>query len=539
MTARITKRAETIHLSEYLEASTARHSDRPAVVDPAGWSLSYRQLNERADRIAGYLVSRGVRRGDRVGLAMTKSAASVAIIFGILRAGAAYVPVDPGAPPERSRSIFTDCEIRALFLDHSCLDILTNDPGNRGPEILVINELSEAARVRVPNAVDFEGVLEHPPIPADTVSLSPGDLAYILYTSGSTGVPKGVTLTHQNGTSFVEWCSSVFDFGEHDRFSSHAPFQFDLSIFDLYVSIKHGGTVYLISEELGKNPRELGRFIADNRLNVWYSTPSILGLLAEYGGLERLDCNDLRLVLFAGEVFPVKHLRRLIERWPQPTYFNLYGPTETNVCTFARIPKPIPAERTEPYPIGWPCSHCQALVLDEHGQPVAPGEEGMLYIAGPSVFQGYWNRRSQNSTIFLERDDLRWYNTGDVVRSDPEDGLLYVGRRDRMVKRRGYRVELGEIESGLYRHEQIREAAVVATSDPQTGVKIVAFLVSNGDERPSIIELKQFCARQLPAYMSPDIFTFLNELPRTSTDKVDFQALVRSLQTPKVAGGVT
>jgi acyl-CoA synthetase (AMP-forming)/AMP-acid ligase II len=231
-------------------------------------------------------------------------------------------------------------------------------------------------------------------------------------------------------------------------------------------------------------------------------------------------------VLFAGEVFPVKHLRRLTEVWPKPAYYNLYGPTETNVCTYARIPLPVPIERTEPYPIGVPCSHCAALVLDEQGQRIEPGGEGLLYIAGPSVFAGYWRRAEETAARFVEIDGMRWYNTGDVVREEPGEGFIYAGRRDRMVKRRGYRIELGDIENGLYGHPQVREAAVGALPDPDSGVRIVAWLSVAGDAGPSVIAFKTFCHDVLPAYMIPDVFLFREALPRTSTNKVDYQALL-------------
>jgi acyl-coenzyme A synthetase/AMP-(fatty) acid ligase len=271
---------------------------------------------------------------------------------------------------------------------------------------------------------------------------------------------------------------------------------------------------------------------------VWYSTPSILTLMVQFGRLEKHDYSSLRLVLFAGEVFPVKHLRALQQRWPAPDYYNLYGPTETNVCTFARIPAAIPDDRDAPYPIGPPCSHCRSLVLDSEGREVGPGEEGLLYIAGPSVFEGYWNRPVENAAAFVERDDTRWYNTGDVVRWEPADGFIYVGRRDRMVKRSGYRIELGEIERALYRHTQVREAAVIATPDADAGVSITAFLSCHTGTTPSIVEMKMFCATSLPAYMSPDRFVFHDRLPRTSTDKVDYQTLRRQLLDAQPGGTV-
>ena len=514
----------TTHLAEYLEASAERAGARTAVVDPAGWSLTYEELNSHADSLAAYLASRGVRPGDRVGLALPKSVPSVVSLFAIMKAGAAYVPVDATAPAERGRTILTDCQVRAFIGTRHTLAMAPADVAEPLAAAVIVGDLPDESPAS-PELVRYDDVLatrrNRPQL-----DRSSSDLAYILYTSGSTGIPKGVMLTHENATSFVDWCSSVFTPAEDDRFSSHAPFHFDLSILDIYVSLKHGGTLFLISEEAGKNPKDLAQFIARNRLTVWYSTPSILTLLTQFGKLETYDHSSLRLVLFAGEVFPVKHLREVKRLWPAPVYYNLYGPTETNVCTFARIPDHVPDSRDQPYPIGFACSHCAPLVLDGDGQEVHPGDEGLLWVSGASVFQGYWNRPAENAKAFIERDGRRWYNTGDVVRFDPDDGYIYIGRRDRMVKRRGYRIELGEIERAMYKHPVVREAAVVAVPDAD-GVRIVAFLGCAGAAPPSIIEMKTFAAAHLPGYMSPDRFVFRDVLPKTSTDKTDYQTLTK------------
>jgi amino acid adenylation domain-containing protein len=510
-------------LTDYLEASARAFPDRVAVVDPDGTPLTYRELNDGADRVAACLAQHGVQPGDRVGIVLPKSANAITALFGIMKARAAYVPVDHTAPLERNRTILADCDVRAAFLSTSSLDVLQ---GCRDVRLVVtVDERAPVAHQQAPRLCSWFEALAHAPTPV-AGGRHRHDLAYILYTSGSTGVPKGVMLTHENATAFVEWCASVFQPTEHDRFSNHAPFHFDLSVLDIYLAVRHGAELHLVSEELGKNPKDLARFIAARRISIWYSTPSILRLLVEHGHLPTCDCSSLRLVLFAGEVFPVKHLRHLRRLWPQPRYFNLYGPTETNVCTFARIPDSIPDDRTTPYPIGWPCSHCRDLVLDAEGNPVPPGEEGLLYICGPSVFQGYWNRPELNARAFLQRDGLQWYCTGDIVRLDPEHGYIYVGRRDRMVKRRGYRIELGEVERALYEHPQLGEVAVVSVPDESSGVRLVAYVAARHENPPSIVELKAFCARHLPSYMSPDIFRFLPALPRTSTDKVDYQRLV-------------
>ena len=291
-----------------------------------------------------------------------------------MKAGAAYVSIDHSSPPRRIRSILTDCAVKAVFAEFSAIEAVS------GVETIVVSDLSDA----VSSYFTLADVRRHEPIAADSLHRDSGDLAYIIYTSGSTGVPKGVMLTHENAISFVEWCSETFMPNEHDRFSSHAPFHFDLSIFDLYVAIKYGASVYLISEDLGKQPRDLARFSGERALTIWYSTPAILGLLADCGELEKVDCSSLRTVLFAGEVFPLKQLRRISHCWPHAAFYNLYGPTETNVCTYAIIQTPVPAERSAPYPIGLPCSHCEALVMGPDYQKVGSDEEGLLYIAGPS-----------------------------------------------------------------------------------------------------------------------------------------------------------
>ncbi len=522
-------------LVDYLEASAARFPSRPAVVGPDERELSYSELNSGADRVAAFLASRGVQPGDRVGLLLPKSVEAVTAVWGIMKARAAYVPIDWKSPAARARSILTDCDTRAVFADFSVLETAAGCEPARGTVIV----LNAPAGAELPaNAVRWEDAAGAPAhatatTPPSAAGRSRAELAYILYTSGSTGVPKGVMLSHANALSFVDWCSDEFQPHENDRFSNHAPFHFDLSVLDLYVPAKHGASVHLIDDETGKSPKHLAAFAERRKITIWYSTPSILHLLASLGNLRQGDYSSLRIVLFAGEVFPVKHLRELKNIWSWPVYYNLYGPTETNVCTFARIPDGIPEDRTEPYPIGWTCSHCRPIVLDTGQKPVAAGEEGMLYIAGESVFQGYWNRPEQQAAAFLTIEGERWYCTGDVVVEDPACGYIYVGRRDRMVKRRGFRIELDEIECGLYRHPRVREAAVVA-STVGGEVKIAAYLSANG-EPPGVLEMKMFCAKNLPSYMNPDMFVFLDALPRTSTNKVDYRGLAQRLEPAAAA----
>lgn len=509
----------------YLVDSARRTPQAIAVVEPQHGSITYTALDMASDRLRDRLAAFGVQKGDRVGLNMRKSIDALIAIYGTLKAGAAYVPVDPGAPAPRGAYIMHNCGVKAVIVEDGHAEKLHGELRKLGaePASLVVHPTDGGSGITA--ALDAAD-REQPAAKIANIPTAPSDLAYILYTSGSTGKPKGVMLTQENATSFVDWCSETFKPLPSDRFSSHAPFHFDLSVLDIHVCLKHGATLVLVSEEVGKDPPGLAQLIADEKISIWYSTPSILRLLTEFGQLTKHDYSRLRQVLFAGEVFPVKHLRALCDLWPGPRYFNLYGPTETNVCTFYEVRPPVPPERVSPYPIGYTCSHLRSRVVDDDGVEAPSGSEGELCIAGPGTMQGYWALPEQTAKAFYrDPDGTSWYRTGDVVTAAEDGCYTYRGRRDRMVKRRGYRVELGEIEAGLYRHPSVKEAAVVAFQDEEAGVSIVAFLSSHMPKHPSLIEIKRFCAENLPLYMVPDEFIWQDSLPKTSTDKVDYQRL--------------
>jgi amino acid adenylation domain-containing protein len=520
-------------LHRYLDESVARHAARTAVREPGGARVSYAELGALSDRLRDRLVALGVRPGDRVGFYLRKSIDSVTSIFGILKAGAAYVPVDPTAPAARNGYILGNCSVKVAITEKRFEDGLRAALAAEGasPALIVIDEAGGGTGIR--GALDALDAAAPAP---QTATVYPGEheLAYILYTSGSTGKPKGVMLSHRNATSFVDWCSDTFDPVPDDVFSSHAPFHFDLSILDIYTPLKHGATLVLIPGDVGKEPQKLAQLIEDAGITMWYSTPSILSLLVQYGKLETRDLSRIRVVNFAGEVFPIVHLKALHAILSAPRYFNLYGPTETNVCTFYELPPAIPADRTEPFPIGKVCAHLEAIVVDEEGVIVPRGERGELCIRGASVTSGYWNLPEQTANAYLAVGEgarvpaggERWYRTGDIVTEEPSGDYLYAGRRDRMVKKRGYRVELGEIESCLYRHANVREAAVVAVPGPD-GLVVRAHLATRDGARISLIQLKQFCAQHLPVYMVPDVFAFHEALPKTSTEKTDYQQLMK------------
>ena len=513
------------NLAHVLDESVRRFPDRVAVNIPGGAALTYAELGDLSDRFRDRLWKLGVRPGDRVGLRLHKSVDSLAGIFGILKAGAAYVPVDAASPPARGAYILDNCQVKLLLTEQKLAAGMLEELSrlNASPIVLALPHSDRG--LALPALLD-DLQRSEPTASTPTAEVELSDVAYILYTSGSTGNPKGVVLSHGNAQSFVDWCSETFQPTADDTFSSHAPFHFDLSILDIYVAVKHGARLVLIGEELGKDPLRLAGTIADERITIWYSTPSILSLLANFGKLERHDHGSLRIVLFAGEVFPLPQFALLKKKWACPRYFNLYGPTETNVCTYYQIPGDDSWTNLRTFPIGRICPPNRGRVVNDRGQDVVAGEAGELIVAGPNVMRGYWNLPDRNALAFLSDDaGVLWYRTGDIVREDSSGEYVYLSRRDRMVKRRGYRIELGEIETALLRHPNIREAAVVAEPNDDSGVRIAAFVSSMDGKRLGIIALKSIAASNLPPYMIPDAFVVLDALPRTSTDKTDYQSL--------------
>ena len=521
------------HLRLLLDRASATRPDHPAVVDESGQTRTYAELAHAADRLATRLARWGVGRGDRVGVFLPKGFEAVASLHGIVRAGAAYVPVDPAAPTLRGAGILADAGVKAVVvLEEWAADLRAHWPESGLPPRFVVVQGADGAgthaatKVRGPLDARWESVLaDLAPSPL-APAFDSDDLAYILYTSGSTGKPKGVMLSHRNAFAFLDWCAATFAPTAADRFASHAPFHFDLSIFDLFASCQAGATLVLIGEPTGKDPARLANLLRSADISIWYSAPSILAILADHGAIASPHFPAPRLVLFAGEVFPIAALRQLRAAWPAADLWNLYGPTETNVCTAQAIPAVIPTDVDEPYPVGAVCSGAAARVVDEHGRSVAPGAVGELIINGPSVMLGYFGRPDLTARAFFLDDRGAWYRTGDLVSDRGEGVYRFHGRRDRMVKKRGYRIELGEVEAALYRHEAVDRAAAIARTGAE-GVTITAFIALKPGAKGSIIALKRHCTRHLPSYMIPDEVQFLSNLPTTSTDKVDYQGLKR------------
>jgi amino acid adenylation domain-containing protein len=511
-----------------LEASAEAHPDRTAVVD-GDRSLTYDELERRANQVAHLLRELGLERGARVGLYLNKSMESLVGIYGILKAGGAYVPLDPQAPPARLGYIARDCGMRILLTGAEKSDAWGELAAEGAPlqHLVVLNEeeveQEPPSSVQLVTAAALAGFKTDPP-EVPSIGL---DLGYILYTSGSTGLPKGVMLSHQNGLAFVEWTVEEFGVGPEDRLSSHAPLHFDLSIFDLYAASWSGAAVILVPPHTSFFPVEVARFIERHEISIWYSVPSILNMLVVRGNLSTGQFPSLRTLLFAGEVFPTKYLRELMELLPGVRFCNLYGPTETNVCTWYDVP-PIPESQTEPIPIGRAIDGVEVFAVTEDGTRAGLSEVGELYVRGPTVMQGYWGDPEKTAQGLIPHpfDDMAVdlaYRTGDLVQEDENGDYRLLGRRDHQIKSRGYRIELADIETALYAHPSVEECAVLAVPDPLITNRIKAYLVTT--EVLTKADLVTFCGTRLPRHMIPEVFEFHDSLPKTSTGKIDRQAL--------------
>ena len=348
-------------LQQLLQRSAARFPEKLAVW-ARGTSITYRELEERSNQLAHLLQEQGVRKGDRVGIYFPKCVESVIVMLGIVKAGGVYVPLDPAQPADRIAYIIGNCGIRVL---------ITRSEKRKGLDEATLASLAFCVLIdQAPEhsngnrALPWSMLQQYSATHAPAVTLTETDLAYILYTSGSTGRPKGVMISHQNALTFIEWCAEEFQITSEDKLSNHAPLHFDLSVFDVYNTLEAGASLYMVTEDLALFPTRLAGFMETQGITVWYSVPSALTLLLLHANLQREKLARLRIILFAGEVFPMKYLQQLADLLPQVELYNLYGPTETNVCTYYKVDRALLPSQDK-LPIGIACENFEVFAVND------------------------------------------------------------------------------------------------------------------------------------------------------------------------------
>ena len=514
-----------------ITAQAALRPDALAIVT-AEEQLTYAELEESSNRLARLLRAAGVARGERVCLLMPKGASVVVALLGVLKADAIWVPLDPSSPASRLRKVLSSCESRWILAADTgvgALDELFADENFAiGHSIGWLSSASTEGRAFRPafTLADLAGYSSAPM----HCATGPDDPAHILFTSGSTGVPKGVIITHRNVLAFVRWARRFFCTAPGDRLSWHPPLHFDLATFDIFGTLGAGATLYPVPPELSLLPHRLAQFIRDAELTQWFSVPSVLNYMAKFDAVRLDDFPSVQRVLWCGEVLPTPTLMYWMQRLPHASFTNLYGPTEATIASsYFTVPACPDGERAD-IPIGRPCPGEDLLVLDEHLRTLPAGEIGDLYIRGVGLSPGYWRDEEKTRAAFLPNPygpaGDRIYRTGDLARLGADGFVYYVGRADTQIKSRGYRIELGEIEAALHSLGLLRECAVVGVpSAGFEGTAICCTYVLDGVEGVTPALLRERLTKLVPNYMLPGRWLQLEVLPKNANGKIDRPAL--------------
>jgi amino acid adenylation domain-containing protein len=509
---------------ELFEQQAARTPDAVALVFGTD-SLSYRQLNERANQLSHHLLALGVGTESVVGILMQRSIEMVVSLLAVLKAGAAYLPLDPGYPVRRLSFMLEDAQPAAL-LRQSSQDVLLDVP--QGIAVVVVDEQSTA----------FAGSSTQNP----ALEVSADNLAYVIYTSGSTGTPKGVMITHRGLSNYLSWSSRAYGLSPAQGTPLHSSLSFDLSVTALFNPLITGGWVHLLAEERGVELLSQALLGGSQQYSLVKITPAHLAVLRQDG---RGEAVATRCFVIGGEALSWDEVQYWRTAGGTTRLINEYGPTETVVgcCVYE-----IGAGESESQPkgdggvpIGRPIANMQMYVLDERLMPVPIGVSGELYIGGVGLSRGYQGRAELTAERFIPHpysteSGERLYRTGDVGRYLPSGEIEYVGRVDYQVKVRGYRIELGEIEAALREHEAVREAVVVAEEDERGHKRLVGYLISTEGQSVAGSELREHLGQRLPEYMVPGQYVWLKQWPVTANGKVDRRALA---QVEAAGGGST
>jgi amino acid adenylation domain-containing protein len=489
-------------IDRLFEQQVAIAGDAVAVVFQSQ-QLTYRELNDRANRLANYLLAIGVKSGELVGIALDRSIETIVSILAILKAGGAYLPLDLSYPAERLAFMLENARVSVLVTKKTVRDRLPSHPARTIDLDTDWDDIAQASQLNPQRSGQAD------------------DLAYVMYTSGSTGQPKGVCIPHRGVVRLVK-NTNYLDFSPQQVWLQLAPIAFDASTLEIWGSLLNGGKLVLFP---GEKPSlsELGQTIAHHQITTLWLTAGLFHLMVD----ERIeDLQPLRQLIAGGDVLSVPHVRKVLATLPNCQLINGYGPTENTTFTCCY---PISSlEGLTSVPIGRPIANTQVYVLDPDLQPVPIGISGELYIGGDGLARGYLDRDELNREKFVPdpfAPGERLYRTGDLVRYLPDGNLEFLGRIDTQVKIRGFRIELGEIDAILAQHPAVREVRTIDREDRPGDKRLVAYIVSDRPTPPSAQELRTFIQSKLPDYLIPSAFVTISALPLTANGKVDRRAL--------------
>ncbi|NRO99388.1 amino acid adenylation domain-containing protein [Paraburkholderia sp. NMBU_R16] len=511
-------------IQHFVDDSFRLRADCPAIKQ-GSQTYTYGQVNELATQFARHYAALGLVKGSLIGILSRVRIEVIAAMIGALRSGIVYVPLNIHAPTAWLNGVIRRSGIKTLLVDPGFRDKARALDGVSA--ITLLGGSSESIPDRHLAVTSFETVTQSEGALAEP-SLVADDLAYILYTSGSTGDPKGIAITHRNAFTFIDWMRQEYSIGEHDRVFNRAPLQFDLSVFDIFSTLAGGGLLVLTEPEFEATPEAIVSRMIQERITVIYTVPSAYIALLTKGELSR-GIPTLRWLLYAGEPFPTAYLRQVMQCLPTTAVSNIYGPTETNIVTYHHLRSPPVSDAS--VPIGRPVHDTDIRIVDETLKPVPDGEIGEILVRGGTVFAGYFNdpERTRRKLVQspLHDHSTLCCRTGDLGRILPNGEIAYHGRMDSMVKSRGYRIEIGEVENALCVLPEVAEAAIVTRPHDRYGCTLHAFLVLRSDTAVDAIRRQMEAA--IPKYMVPYEFIARTDLPKTATGKIDRVLLQKSL----------
>jgi len=499
-------------LQETLLTTVARHPERTALV--AGDArLSYREIGDYACRLAHALHLRGLQRGERVVIFMDSGWRCAASVFSVLLAGGVFVTVNAQTKRDKLAFILRDAGARIL-LSESHLARVFGPVAEQSPALRVLCASdTEALPAGVENLDAALANLPTTPLPQSTITL---DLAALLYTSGTTGEPKGVMHTHQSLLFVLDSINEYLGFSQDDRLFSALPLNFGYGLFQWFSAVRAGAM--LVLERSFTYPAQVFKRMHDEAVTIFASVPTVYAMMLAQDAKQSLRFPSVRLLTNAAAALPVEFIPGLQRLFPNAGLYKMYGQTE---CIRSAYLEPTRAE-VKPESVGRAIPGTELLLLDEKGQPVTPGEVGILYVRGPHVMRGYWNQPEKTAEVLapgpLPGEFL--LKSGDLFRQDAEGDFYFVARNDEIIKSRGEKVSPAEVENAIYSLSAVREAVVAGVPDPLLGEVVCAFVTPREGDKLSVQQIKHVCSERLENYMVPKHVLLVSELPRTENGKL-------------------
>lgn len=500
-----------INVLEYLKNTASNFAEKTAIIEGEK-SITFKELEEISKGLGCFIYGKNKSIKKPIAVFLPKGIDSVISFLGILYSGNFYVPIDIESPPKRLGAIINNLEPAMIITSNKYKEKLVNVYGSY-ENIILLDEIQKELQFH--DGIIYENILNR------LINIDP---VYTIYTSGSTGTPKGVVIPHRGVIDYIDWAKDCFKIDHNTIIGNQAPFYFDNSTLDIYLSLSTGATLVIIPKHYFSFPKKLIEYINEIKINFIFWVPSVLKNIANYRLLDNMEVSTLEKILFAGEVMPNKHLNYWRKNIPNALYANLYGPTEITVdCTYYIVDREFDDE--ELLPIGIPCRNSSILILNENNEKAEKNETGELCVRGSSLALGYWNNHDKTKSVFTQNPLSNnypelIYRTGDLVYLNDREEIMFVGRKDSQIKHMGYRIELGEIENAVLSLNEIQNACVLYDNVDN---KITLFYESEtnigiSDIRKQLIEI-------IPKYMIPNKYYKLEKIPFNRNDKIDRKKL--------------